>query len=70
MNTSFGSLKLVNSYGAFGSITRVRNEVVLQGTSGDPNDPYAEWIDYEMKCKPGPLLSRISMVRRGFPSLF
>ena len=32
MNTSFGSLRLVNTYGAFGSITRRRFEVVVQVT--------------------------------------
>lgn len=30
MNTSFDSLRLVNTYGAFGSITKTRTEVVLQ----------------------------------------
>ena len=27
MNVSFGAFRIVNSYGAFGSITKVRNEV-------------------------------------------
>lgn len=31
MNTSYESLHLVNSYGAFGSITRVRREIVVEG---------------------------------------
>ncbi len=30
MNTSFGSWRLVNTYGAFGSITREREEVIIQ----------------------------------------
>jgi len=30
MNTSFDPLKLVNTYGAFGSITRNRDEVIIQ----------------------------------------
>ena len=32
MNASFDPLHLVNTYGAFGSITRERFEIVLQGT--------------------------------------
>ncbi|KAE8578938.1 hypothetical protein XENTR_v10023837 [Xenopus tropicalis] len=56
MNTSFNPLKIVNTYGAFGSITKERTEVVLQGTSSsDPSDPGAVWEDYEFKCKPGNL---------------
>lgn len=33
MNTSFSVWRVVNTYGAFGSITRDRNEVILQATS-------------------------------------
>ncbi|XP_029433325.1 lipase maturation factor 1-like isoform X2 [Rhinatrema bivittatum] len=54
MNTSFNPLKIVNTYGAFGSITRERTEVIIQGTySEDPNDANAVWHEYEFKCKPG-----------------
>ncbi|KAJ8246495.1 hypothetical protein GJAV_G00268470 [Gymnothorax javanicus] len=54
MNTSFDPLRIVNTYGAFGSITKERTEVVIQGTlSSDPNDPSALWEEYEFKCKPG-----------------
>lgn len=31
MNTSFDSLRIVNTYGAFGSITKERTEVIFQG---------------------------------------
>ena len=48
MNTSFDVLKIVNTYGAFGSITKKRTEVVLQGSHDG-----SEWLDYEFKCKPG-----------------
>nr|XP_009934284.1 PREDICTED: lipase maturation factor 1 [Opisthocomus hoazin] len=59
MNTSFNPLRLVNTYGAFGSITKERTEVVLQGTSSlDPNDPTAVWEEYDFKCKPGDLKRR------------
>jgi hypothetical protein len=53
MNTSFDPFDLVNTYGAFGSIGRERFEVVLEGTDGDPGDPGARWLEYELKCKPG-----------------
>ena len=32
MNSSFDPLRLVNTYGAFGSISRIRDEVILEGT--------------------------------------
>lgn len=51
MNASFNKLHLGNTYGAFGSITRVRHEVVLEGTT----DPSGEsgWREYRFKGKPG-----------------
>jgi hypothetical protein len=52
MNTSFDPLNLVNTYGAFGSITRERYEVVVQGTRDDPDSPDAEWRTYEFPGKP------------------
>ncbi|XP_068278913.1 lipase maturation factor 1 isoform X1 [Nyctibius grandis] len=59
MNTSFNPLRIVNTYGAFGSITKERTEVILQGTSSlDPNDPAAVWEEYDFKCKPGDLKRR------------
>jgi hypothetical protein len=53
MNYTYNPLHLVNSYGAFGNITRERNELVLEGTA-DP-DPSASsiWLEYEFKGKPG-----------------
>ncbi|KFO34755.1 Lipase maturation factor 1 [Fukomys damarensis] len=54
MNTSFSPLRIVNTYGAFGSITKERTEVILQGTaSTNASAPDAVWEDYEFKCKPG-----------------
>jgi hypothetical protein len=50
MNTSFDPLRLVNSYGAFGSITRQRYELVIEGTA-DPSDTH--WREYEFYGKPG-----------------
>jgi hypothetical protein len=52
MNYSFNRLHLVNTYGAFGTVTRRRREVVLEGTDAEhPND--GEWREYEFKGKPG-----------------
>ncbi|XP_032701824.1 lipase maturation factor 1 isoform X2 [Lontra canadensis] len=54
MNTSFNPLRIVNTYGAFGSITKERTEVILQGTASlNASTPDAVWEDYEFKCKPG-----------------
>ncbi|KAM6299397.1 lipase maturation factor 1 [Aegotheles albertisi] len=63
MNTSFNPLRIVNTYGAFGSITKERTEVILQGTSSlDPNDPSAVWEEYDFKCKPGDLKRRPCLI--------
>lgn len=51
MNTSFDPFRLVNTYGAFGSITKARREVVLEGTL--QTGPDADWQEYEFKGKPG-----------------
>ncbi len=53
MNASFEPFDLVNTYGAFGTVGKVRDEVIIEGTDGDPNDPAAEWLSYEFPCKPG-----------------
>jgi hypothetical protein len=54
MNTSFGSWKLLNTYGAFGSITKTRTEIILEGTlDSNPAGESAVWLEYEFKCKPG-----------------
>ncbi len=47
MNASYDRLHLVNSYGAFGSVTRERLEVVVEGT-GDGE----HWEAYEFRGKP------------------
>jgi hypothetical protein len=53
MNTNYNALQLVNTYGAFGSVTRQRYEVVLEGT-----EDAKIWREYEHKAKPGPLTRR------------
>jgi len=53
MNTSFNSLRLVNSYGAFGHITKSRNELIIEGTDEEHITSATEWRAYEFKAKPG-----------------
>jgi hypothetical protein len=53
MNASFEPLHLVNTYGAFGAVTRERLEVVIKGTDAESADSSAEWREYEFKGKPG-----------------
>ncbi len=53
MNTSFNSLHLVGTYGAFGSITRPRYEVIVEGTDDGVITPATRWREYEFKAKPG-----------------
>jgi Lipase maturation factor len=52
MNASFNRLHLVNTYGAFGSVTRVRREVVVEGTTDAALSPETRWLEYEFKGKP------------------
>jgi hypothetical protein len=58
MNYSFNSLHLVNTYGAFGSITRTRYEVIIEGTEERTVTPSTVWKEYEFKGKPGDPLRR------------
>ncbi|MFF8594330.1 lipase maturation factor family protein [Streptomyces sp. NPDC015220] len=53
MNRSFDPLHLVNTYGAFGSISRIRYEVVVEGTLDDTPREDSDWREYEFKGKPG-----------------
>jgi hypothetical protein len=53
MNRSYDPCHLVNAYGAFGSIGRVRHEVVVEGTDETVLHPGTVWREYEFKGKPG-----------------
>jgi hypothetical protein len=54
MNTRHNRLGLVGSYGAFGSVTRTRIELTVEGTRAeDPDDPDADWQPYRFRGKPG-----------------
>ena len=58
MNSSFDPLHLVNTYGAFGSITRERFEIVVEGTDEAMLGPSTRWREYEFKGKPGDVRRR------------
>ena len=53
MNTSYNPFHLVGTYGAFGTVTRRRDELVVEGTSDRAPGPHSEWRAYEFKGKPG-----------------
>lgn len=48
MNASFDPLHLVNTYGFFGSVSRTRDEIILEGSRDGEH-----WEEYELPCKPG-----------------
>jgi hypothetical protein len=58
MNASFDPVHLVNTYGAFGSISRRRYELVIEGTADPAPGTQARWLEYEFKGKPGDLRRR------------
>jgi hypothetical protein len=58
MNSSFDPLHLVNTYGAFGSVTKKRYEVIIEGTADPEPTAASEWREYEFKAKPGDVLRR------------
>ncbi|MGC5222458.1 lipase maturation factor family protein [Micromonospora sp. DT81.3] len=54
MNASFNRYQLANAYGAFGTVTKERIEIVVEGTMDA--DPYTtDWHEYSFKGKPGDL---------------
>ncbi|MCF3119781.1 lipase maturation factor family protein [Streptomyces arenae] len=53
MNRSYDPLHLVNAYGAFGSVSRVRQEIVVEGTADPVAREDSDWRAYEFKGKPG-----------------
>jgi hypothetical protein len=62
MNASFEPLHLVNTYGAFGAVTRERLEVIIKGTDADFVDGSTQWREYEFKGKPGNVSRRPCVV--------
>jgi hypothetical protein len=59
MNASFNRWQLANAYGAFGTVTKERIEIIVEGTLPDSPVELAEtpdaadWREYEFKGKPG-----------------
>ncbi|PAZ17328.1 hypothetical protein CLM62_02790 [Streptomyces sp. SA15] len=53
MNASFTPLHLVNTYGAFGTVSRVRHELVIEGTDEPEVTDATVWKEYGFKGKPG-----------------
>lgn len=53
MNATYNPLHLVGSYGAFGSVTRQRYEVILEGTDEASPSTSSVWRAYELPGKPG-----------------
>ncbi len=54
MNASFNRWRLVNAYGAFGTVTKQRIEIVVEGTLAEEPDAADEhWLEYGFKGKPG-----------------
>jgi hypothetical protein len=53
MNYAFNPLHIVNTYGAFGSVTRHRDEVIIEGTEEPEPTSSSAWREYEFKGKPG-----------------
>jgi hypothetical protein len=54
MNASFNRWQLANAYGAFGTVTKERIEIVVEGTMDEDPDA-ATWHEYGFKGKPGDL---------------
>lgn len=55
MNTVYNRFHLVGTYGAFGSITRPRYEVIVEGTDEAVVSASTKWRAYEFRGKPGSL---------------
>lgn len=53
MNTSYNPWHLVNTYGAFGNISRERYEIVIEGTADRFITRATQWREYGFKGKPG-----------------
>jgi hypothetical protein len=53
MNYSYNRFHLVNTYGAFGSVTQKRYEIVIEGTDEPSVTDQTRWQEYEFKAKPG-----------------
>lgn len=55
MNYCYNRYHLICVYGAFGSVTKERFELVIEGTTDTVITEQSEWKSYEFKGKPGKL---------------
>jgi hypothetical protein len=69
MNTSFDRLHLVNTYGAFGSVGKERDEIIFEGTDDAVITSRTLWREYEFKAKPGDPMRRPPVVAPYQPHL-
>jgi hypothetical protein len=53
MNASFNRWMLVNAYGAFGTVTKRRIEIIVEATLDELPDDDSDWREYAFKGKPG-----------------
>ncbi|TMP95650.1 MAG: lipase maturation factor family protein [Verrucomicrobia bacterium] len=53
MNYSYDPLDLVNTYGAFGTVGRERDEIIFEGTTDAIITGDTKWKEYKFKAKPG-----------------
>lgn len=53
MNAAFNRWQLVNAYGAFGTVTKQRIEIAVEGTLAAEPDDSADWREYGFRGKPG-----------------
>ncbi len=52
MNTSYDPFHLANSYGAFGTVGKERDQLVIEGTDSDSPDDSADWKEYPTVGQP------------------
>ena len=62
MNTSFDNFRLVNTYGAFGTVGHERYEVIFYMTTNNTISSKTEWTEIIFKCKPGPINRRPCLI--------
>ena len=62
MNASFNPFHLVGTYGAFGSVTRTRYELVFEATRDPEPGPGSDWRPYRFRGKPTDLDRRPAQV--------
>ena len=58
MNASFGRFRLVNTYGAFGSVGQARYEPIVSITYKQHPAGPEDWLELEFPCKPGTITRR------------